>query len=156
MGLGLQSMGTRLEDAHTRTALQLAIDDLDRVIREIRRVIFDLGAPVADGAGLHAELERIAASERPALGFEPTLSVSGELDDIDRTVAAHLSQVVREAVSNVARHARATACEVRVLVDDDTVTVEVTDDGTGPPAADISTNAVATPRTSEQQPLPGI
>jgi len=47
----------------------------------------------------------------------------------------HVLQIVREALSNVIRHARAAHCRVGLGVDDGQVEVAVEDDGCGPPAA---------------------
>ena len=65
------------------------------------------------------------------LGYVPTLQISGPLDQAAATVGAELHSVLREALSNVARHARATATWVRVAVDDGSLALTVEDDGVG-------------------------
>ncbi len=138
IGLGLQGLGSTAESDETKRRIQRSIDDLDRVIRDIRGVIFDLGILPEDQLDLVAELERIMVSERAALRFDPTFEVEGDAAAISESVAVHLRHVVREGLSNVARHAQATACSVRVTVDDTGITVEIADNGSGPSLASTS------------------
>ena len=55
---------------------------------------------------------------------------------MDDDVSVELLAVVREALSNVARHAKASFVGVAVAVTGDEVRVEVVDDGIGPPPPD--------------------
>lgn len=138
IGLGLQGVGATSENQQTQLRLQQAIDDLDRVIRDIRGVIFDLGVRPGSRTDIVTELERVLASERAALHFAPELIVRGDPSGLASDIAGHLRHVVREGLSNVARHARATACEVRLTIDGGTVSLEVTDNGHGPSATSPS------------------
>ena len=134
VGLGLQGVGATSENQQTQLRLQQAIDDLDRVIRDIRGVIFDLGVRPGSQADIVTELERVLASERAALHFTPELVVHGNAATVSPDIAGHLRHVVREGLSNVARHARATACDVVLTIDGDVVSLEVRDNGQGPSA----------------------
>ena len=60
----------------------------------------------------------------------PAVHVSGPLSVVDAALADHAEAVVREAVSNVVRHAAARSVTVAVTVDDD-LTIGVSDDGVG-------------------------
>ena len=66
------------------------------------------------------------------LGYSPTVRTSGPLDTVVPDVLREqLLPVLREALSNVARHAHATRVEVEVVVDQDTLRLTVLDDGIG-------------------------
>lgn len=132
IGLGLQGIGAASESPQTQLRLQQAIDDLDRVIRDIRGVIFDLGVRPGSRPDIVTELGQVLASERAALHFTPELVVHGDVSSVPADIAGHLRHVVREGLSNVARHARATACDVVLTVDGDHITVEIRDNGHGP------------------------
>src|SRR6185437_13150157 len=65
------------------------------------------------------------------LGFAPTLTVDGALQEITPVVGAEIVAMLIEALSNVARHARATGAQVVIRVAAGEVAVIVTDDGRG-------------------------
>jgi signal transduction histidine kinase len=66
------------------------------------------------------------------LGFRPHLTLEGPLDSaVPESVRPAVLAVLREALSNVARHARAGAVEVSVRMDDGRLVLTVTDDGVG-------------------------
>jgi signal transduction histidine kinase len=105
-----------------------AVDDIDATIKDLRRSIFELSAPTT---GVRVELGATIATAAPALGFTPQLRTEGPVETLVSTqLRPHLVAVLRETLSNVARHARATAAEVLVQVGEDVV-LTVTDDGVG-------------------------
>ncbi|NUP31495.1 MAG: GAF domain-containing sensor histidine kinase [Streptomycetaceae bacterium] len=112
--------------------LNQAVDELDATIREVRSTIFALQqGPEDAGPGVRARVLREAAAATPALGFEPAVTFVGPVDSrVPDEAAEHLLAALREALSNTARHARATRVEVSLVVDDEAV-LTVTDDGVG-------------------------
>lgn len=77
-------------------------------------------------------LESVARSSR-VLGFEPTVHFEGPIDAlVPDQVANQVLAVLREALSNVARHAAATRVEVTLRADN-SLLLHVIDDGTGVP-----------------------
>jgi signal transduction histidine kinase len=128
---GLQLQGARpLAVPEGRDRIDAAVKDLDQAIRDIRSTIFDLqhghdATPRASLGTLAREYERV-------LGFAPQVRVSGALDGlVSEPLGVHLLAVVREALSNCARHARASACLVEVEVDSEWLSLTVSDDGCG-------------------------
>ncbi|MGE0877720.1 MAG: GAF domain-containing protein [Acidimicrobiia bacterium] len=112
--------------------IEHAIDDLDATIRELRSTIFDLESAGKRRPGLRAGLLELVAETTPALGFEPRLEMQGPLDVVlDPERADHIVTVVREALSNAARHAHAGALTVRATSDGNELFVEIVDDGVG-------------------------
>jgi signal transduction histidine kinase len=66
------------------------------------------------------------------LGFDPAVSFSGPVDAvISRALLDDLVAVVREALSNVARHAHATSVRVNVAVTPGELLLQIEDDGMG-------------------------
>ncbi|MFI9561231.1 sensor histidine kinase [Nonomuraea endophytica] len=115
--------------------VQHAIDELDETIRQIRSTIFGLSSHADGDTGLRAGIMELVQEARGHLGFMPGLLMEGQLDNqVAAPVADHLLAVLREALSNLVRHAKATSAEVRVEVADDQVTLVVTDNGVGLPA----------------------
>lgn len=129
-GLQLQGLRGRIADPEVDARLGDAVADLDVTIRDIRSSIFELNHHRR--ASLRAELADLAVSYTPALGFAPKLRTSGPVDTLVPDHVGHqLLSVLREALSNVVRHAGARSCQVRVDTDGETVTLLVVDDGRG-------------------------
>jgi signal transduction histidine kinase len=130
IGLTLQNAGRLAVRPEVEQRIAAAVDDLDSTIQDIRRSIFELSAPTTS-TDLRAELQASIDVVVPALGFAPRLSTEGPVDSVvSLQLRPHLLAVLREALSNVARHAQASSAEVRVAVNDEVV-LTVTDDGRG-------------------------
>lgn len=132
VGLTLQSLSGRADSAVVKERLGQSIEDLDRVIRDIRTAIFGLTNHQAWGRGFQGEVLRIANEESHALGFEPAIDFVGDVDATDSVVAEQLLPSLREALSNVAKHADARRCSIVVAALDGHVELTVEDDGVGP------------------------
>jgi signal transduction histidine kinase len=115
-----------------------AVDDLDTTIKEIRSAIFSLEQSRADQDGLRSRVLAVAREATGPLGFEPRVVFDGPVDSTVRTtVGSELLATLREALSNVARHAGASRVDVMVDVGEE-VCLRVVDDGVGPPAVETS------------------
>ncbi len=106
------------------------VDDLDLTIRDIRGTIFELQH--RPSGSLRAEVRNLVQEYVPVLGFSPSVRTSGPLDTaVPAHVREQLLPVLREAVSNIARHALADHAEVDIHVGGAELLLVVTDDGTG-------------------------
>jgi signal transduction histidine kinase len=137
-GLSLQGSVRLVQSDPTAAAARIesAVDDLDLTVKHIRTAIFGLEARRAGADGLRdVILAQVRESAGP-LGFEPRVLLDGPLDTgLSDHLGAELLATLREALSNVARHAKASQVEVEVVVGED-VRLRVVDDGVGPPADD--------------------
>ncbi|QKG27123.1 sensor histidine kinase [Actinomadura verrucosospora] len=112
--------------------VQRAVDDLDGTIRQIRSSIFALQA-TGDEESLRGRVHALVDDAAEQLGFAPSVRLDGPLDTaVDDETGEQLLAVVREALSNVARHARAREAAVAIDAGDD-LTLRVEDDGVGLP-----------------------
>jgi signal transduction histidine kinase len=144
VGLGLQGLARRPDPEGMGERLGHAVEDLDTTIRDIRRTIFALGAmdTVTDVRVAVAEVADRAAR---TLKFRPELRFEGPLQSrVGDDLAPELLAVLTEALSNVARHAHATTCEVAISVAHG-VLLCVTDDGGGMPS-DVAESGLANMR----------
>ena len=136
-GMSLQG-SVRLVQSDPSTAvarIEAAVDDLDVTVKHIRTAIFGLEqARVDDDYGLRNRVLSLVRDASRALGFEPRVLLDGPVDTgVGPRVGSELVATLREALSNVARHARASKVEVEVVVVDGEVCLRVIDDGIGPP-----------------------
>lgn len=138
--IGLSLQGTRGgESPDTPHRISGALDDLQDVVQEIRTAIFDLhGGTVTR---LRQRLEEAVTRMTVDAQVRASLYVSGPLSVVDASLADHAEAVVREAISNVVRHAKAATVTVNVTVDDD-LTIVVADDGVGFPE-DVTCSGLA-------------
>jgi signal transduction histidine kinase len=135
VGLSLQGVMSRIADHQVQGRISAAVDELDGVIRRIRAVIFNVAPPAASAQGLRREFLGVAQEAGRMLGFEPAVTFEGPVDTvIGQEASSHAVAIVREALSNVTRHAQATQVEILVTVDDERLTIRVIDDGVGVPS----------------------
>jgi signal transduction histidine kinase len=131
-GLSLQAAATRVHDAAVQDRLRGVVDQLDQTVRDIRTTIFDLHT--ADGAGHGDSLRRRVldiVTAAAGADLHPTVRMSGAIDNlVTGALAADVEAVVREGVTNAARHAAAEHVTITLDVGDEVV-VEVLDDGRG-------------------------
>lgn len=135
-GLSLQS-AARLADSHEVVdRIQTAVDELDLTVRDIRSSIFELNPPPTSSSGLRRQLLGVGDELFDALGFTPTFRFDGPVDHgVPDSLVPHVIAVVREALTNVAKHASSPTAEVRVSVAGGEVHVLVEDGGRGLPDA---------------------
>jgi signal transduction histidine kinase len=129
-GLHLQTAARLAIRSEVADRIASSVDDLDTTIREIRTAIFELRKPAT--AALRSELRATVAAAAEPLGFRPELELAGPIDSsVPEQVRPDLLAVVREALSNVVRHARASQVRVAVTAADHRLTVTVDDNGVG-------------------------
>ena len=120
-----------------------------REVADVEAVAREALAEVREAVGgyrrgdLAVELRRARMALRAA-GVEPSVDVdAGDVGDLPPDAEAALAWAVREGVTNVARHAEAARCAVRVRRVPGAVVVEVVDDGAGVPGAGPAVAATA-------------
>ncbi|MGY1582313.1 GAF domain-containing protein [Streptomyces sp. MN13] len=135
-GMTLQSAGRFIEHPGAAERVTRAVDDLDETIKIIRSTIFGLRSRGnGAGTGLRARAARVVGEAAPVLGFSPSLRMDGLLDTrVPKETADHVVAVLSEALTNVARHARAGRADVVLETDARELRLEVSDDGVGIPA----------------------
>ncbi|WP_240135738.1 sensor histidine kinase [Streptomyces sp. MUM 178J] len=133
-GMTLQSAQRFVQHPEAEERLGRAIDDLDSTIKIIRSTIFGLREHEhpREADGLRGRAVRIVEDAVGVLGFAPALRMEGLIDtEVPRAAADEVVAVIGEALSNVARHSRASRAEVALVARGGTLTVTVTDDGAG-------------------------
>jgi signal transduction histidine kinase len=130
-GLALQSMLPRVGDPVVRNRVQTVVGQLDDTVRDIRTTIFDLHTTGAVDAGESLRRRLLDIVTETAGRLEPTVRMAGAVDSlVTGELAADVEAVVREGVSNAARHSGGRHVTLTLDVTD-TVVVEVVDDGRG-------------------------
>lgn len=135
-GMTLQGALRFVDHPQARERLLRAVDDLDETIKIIRSTIFGLRAHETDRAPHGLRVQTVTAAEQATrtLGFTPALHMEGLIDtDVPAGIAEQVPAVLGEALSNIARHAHATAADLSLVVRGGSLTLTVTDNGVGMP-----------------------
>ncbi|MFF7248547.1 GAF domain-containing protein [Embleya sp. NPDC008237] len=134
-GMMLQGAARLARVPAATVRINQAVDELDATIREVRSTIFALqNSPREEPVGVRGRVLREVSVSAATLGFEPTVTFAGPVDStVPDEIAEQLLAALREALSNVSRHAHASRVEVNLAVAGGTVDLTVTDDGVGIP-----------------------
>jgi signal transduction histidine kinase len=126
-GLSLQAAMTESEDPRITQRLGQAIENLDRVIRDLRSYIFGLHR--GDEPSLTGRIAEVAS----AYSGDPALEIDIRVDDRAFRASQHAQviQIVREALSNAVRHAEARTIVVEISAEGSVAEIVVSDDGGG-------------------------
>jgi signal transduction histidine kinase len=129
-GLMIQATASHLTDERDSAALRDVVGAMDDAIRQIRTLIFQLRPSTF--TGLRSAIMDVVAEVRPVLICDPRLDFDGPIDSVSSDDLAHdVTAVVREALTNVGKHAHATAVQLTVHATTSQITVTVSDDGRG-------------------------
>lgn len=136
-GMQLEAVSRQTADPALTERINKVIDDLDGTIHDIRSTIYSLKTTQRDrGFGLRVRIAGLAEQLSSILGFAPTVRVSGPIDSlVPDDLANEVIAVLRESMSNIAKHAQAHRVLVEIDVADDQLSLVVRDDGVGLPAA---------------------
>ncbi|HET6986529.1 MAG TPA: sensor histidine kinase [Kribbella sp.] len=129
-GLQLQAIH-RMVNTEVQERIDRAIVDIDSTIRDLRAAIFELHHHPARRS-LRSDLQALVTEYAEPLGFRARLTCTGPLDGVvPLEVRPELLATIREALSNVVRHAEATEVDVEVTVTATEVISRVADNGIG-------------------------
>jgi signal transduction histidine kinase len=130
-GITLQGHAARTDPA-TAERVNGYADTVDEIIKKIRTSIFGLHQPHAALTGLPGRVMEIIDEHTAQLGFTAGICFDGPLDPgPDEALAHDILAVTREALSNCARHAHATAVTISLALRDGLITLDITDNGCG-------------------------
>lgn len=113
---------------------------VDETVEEIRRAVRTLGPAVLEDVGLVEAVVRLCDDVGEHTGS--TVEHSFDLGDVELPPALETTcyRVVQEALTNVTRHARAANIDVRLVCSNDTLEIEIDDDGVGFDVQGITTD----------------
>ena len=130
IGLSLQGTARLVERPEAVMRIGEAIDKLDETIRQLRKAIFDIELTI-NKEGLHPKVLDLVHELRPVLGLLPQVSFGGPVDTaVNDSLAEEVLAVLREALTNVGKHARATQVVITIAAGEE-LRLVVADDGVG-------------------------
>lgn len=133
VGLSLEDVPELMADDPAEAAARVdrAIESLNLTIRDIRHFIFGLRPELVEEADLAASIAALADEFRLNTLIDVELDVASAPVDVPAEARIQLLQIAREALSNIARHAKASRASVAITVEGETLSLVVADDGRG-------------------------
>lgn len=130
IGLSLQSIASDPAAKSRAERLQKIVSDIDETIRQVRTSIFELSQDLHHG--VRGSVVELLAELTPVVGFDVRVSFDGPVDTaVSESISEHLLAVIREAVTNIGKHAEAKTAIVAVSVEEGQCVLRIIDDGKG-------------------------
>jgi len=120
--IGKDQLQARIRDTRT-----LAL----RILRQTRRLIFDLRPTALDDLGLLPAIRRYSQHHLAAAEIDHRIDVSGEVRRLPSQIETAVFRIAQEAITNVVRHSFASAVHLALRFDARRVALTVVDDGKG-------------------------
>jgi len=138
VGMGLQGTALLVTDETLARRIEGAVEELDRVILDLRNYIFGLRPGILAGGRLDVALRRLGEEFEERTGVVTVVEVDARAAADLANHAEDLVQLAREALSNVGRHAGATTVRLALVREEGAAVLLVDDDGRG---FDVSADA---------------
>ncbi|WP_159461703.1 HAMP domain-containing sensor histidine kinase [Thermoflexus hugenholtzii] len=111
------------------------VEELQRMttaaLEHLRRIAMELRPAILDDLGLVEALRWQAEEFQKQTGLSLTLQIQGRIERLPRQVELVLYRVAQEALTNIARHARATRVEITLNCSTEHLELLIADDGVG-------------------------
>ncbi len=134
LGLGLGLGPASPAGTRATTQLARAIELLGQTSEQLRRLCFDLGAPLLDQLGLCGAVQALVQQLADAWGLRYRVDCRGSDGGLDEAIRVICHQAVRELLNNVGKHACAGLVELDLRIEPRRILLLVRDDGVGLPA----------------------
>jgi signal transduction histidine kinase len=127
-------------DDAVRGRARQGLDTLNQAVLAVQRIMRNLRPPALD-AGIVAALEFLVSQFASRTGIDTQLTSNREQVAVSEQVAITVYRVAQESLTNVAKHAQAQRARLDLVVQDDTLSLEISDDGVGLAAGDLDKSA---------------
>jgi signal transduction histidine kinase len=128
--LDMAWVARRAQDAETRHHLDTALEMLQHALGASQRIMMNLRPPILD-QGLVAAVQWLAASFEKRTGMPVLVRRSAEFIEVPREVQLVAYRCAQEALTNISKHANATAVDIDLSDREGVLTLEVNDNGQG-------------------------
>lgn len=110
---------------------------IDSAVKLVRKISSDLRPAVLEYLGFPSAVEWLVTEFARRTGIDWSISVDEQCALLDKERSIALFRILQEALTNIARHAAATAIKIASKVVDGNVTVEIIDNGKGAKEGDF-------------------
>lgn len=128
----LRLIHDRIHDAETRSLVTDVQGVLKDTLEGLRHLAVTLHPPLLDDLGLVVAIEKYLDTFRKTQPhIKVTFSYAGDFTHIDHPISLLCYRMLQESLTNIVRHAQATAVHITLSVQDGWLTISVADNGIG-------------------------
>ncbi len=140
VGPTLASLSQRIDtaaelvDSDPAKSKQLLKDlkgQVKETVAEIRRLVYALRPPVLDEFGLVSAIREHTAQYNGPNGLQIRFDVTEPLPALPAAVEVAAYRIALEAFTNLVRYSKATACQIKIKIENQNLLLEVSDNGKG-------------------------
>jgi signal transduction histidine kinase len=131
VGLDTVRMASALDLLKANTRLTSCKSIAETLLKNIHRLVADLRPSLLDDLGLVPAITWYGEQRLKPLGIDFRLDEQGLKDRLPPAIETALFRIVQEAMTNIVRHARATAVSVQLAREAGNVTLQIADNGNG-------------------------
>ncbi len=129
--LDLRSIERDPLSERTKTLLQRASDGVQNLLKSLHEMASRVRPSVLDDLGLRDAVDSFVAAYEERTGIKVDADLQFETEDIPRLVGENAYRIMQEALTNIAKHAKAATASLTVVVDPSRLQITVRDDGVG-------------------------
>lgn len=104
---------------------------IDQTIGSVKRIATELRPGLLDDLGLAAAIEWQTEEFKNRTGMTCQVIIEPEVLDVDEALSTALFRILQETLTNIIRHAEATAVLVKLIQDESGIAMSVKDNGKG-------------------------
>lgn len=131
--IALELLGISTSPERNKVLLAECTDVVEKSIIETRTLSHLLHPPLLDEAGFASAASWFVTGFSQRSGIPVALELPEDLPRLSEAVEIALFRVLQESLTNVHRHSQAASAEIKVEVDAEEITMEVSDHGRGMP-----------------------
>jgi PAS domain S-box-containing protein len=131
VGMNLQATALSAGRPDLQERIDASVEEIDGAIRDLRNYIFGLRPGILADRQLEQAIQQLAAEVARESGVTIVADIDAHTAAALASVAGDVIQLVRESLSNVARHARASTCRVSLRTEGGRAVLAIDDDGAG-------------------------
>lgn len=129
--MSMRALADKTADDKQREVLLNARDIASEVLGEIRDMAVELRPPVLDDLGVIAAMKKYIATYQQRFDSIVKFSSVPEINNLDKRIAVTLYRIMQEALTNIAKHSKATVVDVSISHNQNSIFMQIADNGRG-------------------------
>lgn len=133
----MRVLAGKATDEQQRQLLLNARDVASELLLDIRNMAVELRPTALDDLGLAAAMRKYVADFQERFGITVQFSADSDMPMLDSDLSVTLYRIMQESLTNAARHSGASSVEIRLQATQDSIRLEIRDNGKGMPSSEL-------------------